>query len=302
MSYYDFIKAKINLIKDKIRKNLLINIVIMSVLQNILIFLIYINSLSYALQCTTNCTFPLNLNGTLEIPAHCIEKTSADSCEFQISSTGYYPYEYFYERLSLSSSNGSYGDSAYVITSLSKDGSISLSYYASYQCKNKDDCARDLMKNKTLDFVKRLPFNYRAIQSDLLPLLTSNFSIGNDDVACFDSKENVRQCGIANKPGACVASQQLRGRKKTSHSCNNEQSEYFGNEQSVNIFDYGSFAMFDIKCNRSLCNGPMTLQAVKEIMFKYNITKTIDGRLNNGSRLSLSFTFLLSIIIFLLFI
>jgi hypothetical protein len=59
------------------------------------------------------------------------------------------------------------------------------------------------------------------------------------------------------------------------------------------MFDLGNYASFSIKCNRSLCNGPVTSQAVKEIVFKYNITKTIEGRLNNGLCLSLSSIFLI---------
>ncbi len=43
-------------------------------------------------------------------------------------------------------------------------------------------------------------------------------------------------------------------------------------------------------CNRTLCNGNSTLKAVKELMFKYNITKTLDGRLNDDGS-----TFIISI-------
>ena len=39
-------------------------------------------------------------------------------------------------------------------------------------------------------------------------------------------------------------------------------------------------ATFEIVgCNRSLCNDNSTLKAVKDIMLKYNVTVTLDGRL-----------------------
>jgi hypothetical protein len=143
------------------------------------------------------------------------------------------------------------------------------------------------------EVLSRPPTNSQAIKDELFPLLSSNFSMGNNDIACFDSNEKVHQCAIATKPGACNIDQQLTGRKTITRSCDNQlifQSQY------VSIYDSGTFARFSIACNRSLCNGPMTLQAVKEVMFKHNITQTIDGRLNHGLRLSLSYPILILLI------
>ncbi len=58
---------------------------------------------------------------------------------------------------------------------------------------------------------------------------------------------------------------------------------------------------FNFQCNRSLCNDQSTLRDVKRIMFKYNITKTLDGRLNHGSRFILSISLLIMMIFSLLF-
>jgi len=172
-------------------------------------------------------------------------------------------------------------------------------YSISHQCKNKDDCAREFSENNMFDIMNRPPVNYQAIRNELFPLLSSNLPIENFDLPCFDSNENVRQCTIAAKPGVCQATDQLIGKQKTNRSCENELST---NPLSVSIYDSSNFATFTMKCNRSLCNGPLTLQTVKEILFKYNVTKTIEGRLNNhGLYLSLSSTFLMLIVIFLLF-
>jgi hypothetical protein len=60
-----------------------------------------------------------------------------------------------------------------------------------------------------------------------------------------------------------------------------------------------NYASFNVHCNRSLCNTQSTLQAAKELMFKYNVIKTPDERLD-GSRLIIS-TSLTIMMIFLLF-
>ncbi|CAF0759623.1 unnamed protein product [Adineta steineri] len=268
----------------------------MSLLRNFIIFLIYINSLSYALQCTTDCSFQSNLSTTFEIPKSCNQIISGKYCGIRMS----FSYSPYYSSLSfnLQHSNYSLGDFYSASVELSDGGSFSFYYSISHHCSHKDDCAIEFANNNIPNIFRRLDFNYRDMHRELVPLLSTNVSIDTTDLPCFDSNERVRQCGIVTKPGLCEATQQLTGRQKTNRTCNYES---YRGEKSVSIYDFGSFASFSITCNRSLCNGPVTQQAVKEIMFKYNITKTIDGRLNNGLRLSLSSTILLSIIIFLLY-
>jgi hypothetical protein len=269
----------------------------MSFLRNLAAFLIYIISLSYALQCTTSCSFSSNLNATFAIPESCDRITSEKFCAFRMSlyQTNYYSSLSF----KIVSSNYSFSEYHYARAALSDYGSIDFSYSISHECKHTDDCALEFAKNKMPDILRRLATNYEDIRNELLPLLSSGSSIEDTDLSCFDIKENVRQCAIAKKPSSCQATQQLMGTKKTNRSCSHD---LYGSKKSVSISDFGQYASFEIKCNRSLCNGPMTLQAVKEVMFKYNITKTIDGRLNNALRLSLSSTFLILLIIVLFFV
>ncbi|CAF0715209.1 unnamed protein product [Adineta steineri] len=268
----------------------------MSLLRNFIIFLIYINSLSYALQCTTDCYFQSNLSTTFEIPKSCNQIILAKNCGIRMS----FSYSPYYSSLSfnLQHSNYSLGDFYSASVELSDGGSFDFYYSIDHTCNHKDDCAIEFANNNIRNILRRLDFNHADLIRELSPLLSTNVSIETSDVACFDSNERVRQCGIVTKPGLCQAAQQLTGRQKTNRTCNYES---YRGEKSVSIYDFGSFASFSITCNRSLCNGPMTQQAIKEIMFKYNITKTIGGRLNNGLRLSLSSTFLLSIIVFLLY-
>ncbi len=59
-----------------------------------------------------------------------------------------------------------------------------------------------------------------------------------------------------------------------------------------------NYAIFNVECNRSLCNT----QSVKNVMFKYNVTVTLDGYLlengsviNYGSKLMISVLFIIMV-------
>ncbi|CAF1660436.1 unnamed protein product [Adineta ricciae] len=134
----------------------------------------------------------------------------------------------------------------------------------------------------------------QTLRDELWPLLESSSPIEDADLSCFDSDENIRQCGLVSRPGICQAAQRLRRNSRTKRGCNNQ---LYTNGKSVTAYDFGSF---EIRCNRSLCDGPLTFQAVKDVMFKYNITKTVDGQLSQGIRHSLSFIFVILIIIHLI--
>jgi hypothetical protein len=264
-------------------------------LQNVILFLIYIISLSYALQCTTNCSYTLNLTSPFVIPESCNQTVSAGRCKFQL--TVWYNNNYSKVAFTAESSTYISNEHLHSMLQIADDSSVALSYSLDYECKDKDNCAKEFARNKASDILKRPKINYRAIHTELMPLLSSLPSTGNVDLQCFNSNENVRQCAIATKRGVCEASHQLIEKKATTRSCDNELK---GSEKYVSMYDSGKYAVFSIKCNRSLCNGPMTMQAVKEIMFKYNVTKTMEGRLNSGLRRTLSSTFRMLIIVYLL--
>jgi hypothetical protein len=263
----------------------------MSIVRILVVCLIYINSLSSALECTTNCYFSINHDSSFQIPAKCNETTSAKQCKVYLSIS--YDYNSTFVTLSASTINFLFDDTHSAMVQLTEYGSIILSYSIARYCNKKDDCARELVYSSMFEIINRPFIDTRPVKDELFPLLASNSSNGNMDVSCFDSNERVRQCAIASKPGSCQLNQQLNGRKSINRSCDNELSM---KSQYIDIYDSGNIASFKIKCNRSLCNGPMTFQAVKEVLFKYNITKTIDGRLNHGLRLSLSYPILLLLI------
>lgn len=240
-------------------------------------------------------------NAPYEIPIDCGQLESGEICEFQVST--YYRYGYLSISLSASSTRPFGGDTYYASIALTKYGDLSYSQSTDHQCKHKDDCARDFSNKFVPMILNQSSIDFEAMKYELLPLLASNLSTETNDMLCFDSNENIRQCAIASKPGVCEVSYELSRRTKPTRSCNRELIEIFGTEPRITMFDFGGrFASLDIKCNRSLCNGPLTSQSVKEILFKYNITKTIEGRLNNGLNLSLSLLIFIFNIILLFFI
>ncbi len=263
----------------------------MSIVRNFVLCLISINSLSYALQCTTNCYFSITFGSLFEIPEKCNETVSAKRCEVYLSIS--YDFNYTFVMISAVPYNSALDDTHHAMVQLTEYGSIIFSYSITRYCNKKDDCARELAFTSMFEILNRPFINYQGMKDELFSLLSSNFSMGNTDVTCFDSNENVRECGIGTKPGVCQLNQQLIGRKTLTRSCDNKLLIKY---QDINIYDSGNLASFTITCNRSLCNGPMTFQAVKELMFKYNITKTIDGRLNHGLRLSLSYSIFILLI------
>ena len=61
-------------------------------------------------------------------------------------------------------------------------------------------------------------------------------------------------------------------------------------------------AELDVYCNRSLCNTHSTLQAVKELMYRYRVTATPDGLLASTSSQLAGSTLLMIMIIFMTFL
>ncbi|CAF4139114.1 unnamed protein product [Rotaria sp. Silwood2] len=158
-----------------------------------------------------------------------------------------------------------------------------FSYDINHVCKNKDDCARNFAEKKIIAMTQR-SFNISNIYTDLERILFKKESL-DDDLLCFDSNEAVRQCAIAGMMGSCQIIDDLIKYNIHRRTCQRHSQE----SASVNIYDSNSFAIMTVKCNRMLCNGPLTIEAVKNVLNHYNITD-VNGRLpGNSSRLSIKY-------------
>lgn len=170
-----------------------------------------------------------------------------------------------------------------------------FSYDINFVCKDEDNCAEKYAQKKVIEMLTQRTYNLTRIYGDLEKILKrQNFS--SNDLACFDTNEAIRQCAISNLIGSCQIIDDLVKRKLYRRSC--QRSSY--DSASVNIYDSDSLAVMTVKCNRMLCNGPLTIEAVKKVLKYYNITD-INGRLPDkcSSMSSLSVFFLFGIVLFL---
>ena len=252
-------------------------------------------SSSSALRCTTNCSFLADLTTPFSIPDHCDQLIEAGKCRGSI----YFWFDrdqyevYFQADPSPSMLTGDNKRS--VLLDFSSDVSA-FSYSIDRACNNEDDCAQGLIIKMTNEILKH-DYNYTAIMAELEPLVTvSDLTPQDPNLQCYNSNETVQPCGTSFENSACVIKDSIT-EKKVSISCD---SEVLIGTAYVSIYqDFeNEFALFDVHCHRSLCNTRFTLDATKQLTYKYNITLTPDGRLD-GSRLITSSLLIIMMILFL---
>ncbi|CAF1541490.1 unnamed protein product, partial [Rotaria sordida] len=72
-----------------------------------------------------------------------------------------------------------------------------------YACKNKDDCARDFAKTMAIEMLQR-QYDISKIKNELKPLISTSPSLNKPIIDCYNSNENIRQCGTSAKPHPCL--------------------------------------------------------------------------------------------------
>jgi hypothetical protein len=169
-----------------------------------------------------------------------------------------------------------------------------FSYDIYHMCKETDYCARIFAEQKIPEMTKR-SYNISNIYSHLQRLLYHKSAL-SENLACFDINEAVRQCTVPGTSGSCQIIDDLIKHKIHKRLCLHSAQE----SASVNIYDSGSFATMNVKCNRMLCNGPLTIAAVKKVLRRHNITD-INGRLVGSSSQILLTRYLFILMAFLSF-
>ena len=250
-----------------------------------------------ALLCTTTCSFTLSLSTPFYIPDQCGQSTLAGKCLGTIQ-FWYDRGEYdVYFRADPSSLILTGDNRRSVLLDFSTDTSIFFSYSIDRVCNNLDDCARDLVADMAKEILPR-NLNYPAIMNELQPLITGPSRITDYPIfQCYDSNGNTQQCGTSFTQGLC-AIEDVVTKNEVSINCDTDDLVGQAYVSIYQSFD-DDFATFGVHCNRSFCNTRSTLDATKEVAFRYNITITPDGRLD-GSRLLIS-TLLISLMMLFLF-
>ena len=244
-----------------------------------LVFFTYFYSCS-ALLCTTSCAFTYNLSTPFSIPDRCNQLISAGKCLGDI--IFWYDhgiYQVFLETDS-SSSIDPEDNKRYVVLDVSRAALTGFSYLIDRACNNRDDCVRQLIGDVANEMLKK-DYNYSGVLNELKPLITSPPSRSLDsNLECYNSNGTVNTCGTSPLTSSCAIIDAI-SQKKLSMTC--ETDLYAGNPYVAIYQSSADDASFDVHCNRSLCNTRSILDAVKELVFKYGITVTPDGRLVNES-------------------
>lgn len=233
-----------------------------------------------ALQCLTNCWHTYNFTTPFNVPSQCNQVVSAGKCRVDFT-FWYYLQEYVVD-FNAESSNTIISTDNQRTTMIEIKQNVSYLFYygISHACQNKDYCSQDFAQAAVREIIDR-KINYISIVNELWPLvLAVSQSANSTDLDCFDSNGNVRQCVTATNYGTCTISDKLT-ENQIIRSCDNDMHATLS---YLSISDSGSDATSNINCNRPLCNEYSALKAIKDIMFKYKVTKTPEGRLNNGSQ------------------
>lgn len=255
----------------------------------ILVFLGSIFNLVNTLQCINNCKMIYSMNQSFVLPSNC-SYISSDRCSVNIL--------FWYEQ------------GQYVVTfpgDLSYDDNLDdnrhfimietvnntfFSYDINHICRDKDDCAVYYAQMKISEMSKRF-YNIPNLYFDLKRILYKNIHT-DDDLLCFDTNEAIRQCLLSGMSGSCQIMDDLSKHRIYRRSCQHHTHQ----SANVNIYDSGSFAMMTIKCNRNLCNGPVTIEAVKHVLNHYGITDK-HGRLSGiSSHMSFDYYLVLLLLLF----
>ena len=255
-----------------------------------LLLLAFFN-LSYGLQCINNCSMNYSMSQPFILPTNCSQKT-AYRCSVKLL--------FWYDRrnytVTFNADSGHENHYAadnryFIMIETAKDKFFS--YEIHHLCKESDDCARLFAEQKIRQMVKR-SYNISRIYSDLQRILNDKLALSKN-LACFDMNEAVRQCTIPGMSGSCQIIDDLIKHKFYRRLCLDSAQQ----SASVNIYDSGSFAMMTVKCNRMLCNGPLTITEVKKILAHHNITDD-HGRIPGRSTQILlnSYLFILMVISF----
>lgn len=260
----------------------------------LLILSVSIFNVLYSLECLHNCSMTYSLDEPFILPMNC-SYISTNRCSvkliFWYEHRNYivtFPGDFLNDQI--------LGDDRQFLM-IQTTMNTFFSYDFNHVCKDRNDCARLFAEKKIFEMRQRL-FNISNIYSDLQRILYKKSTV-SEDLICFDTNEAVRQCAVPGIIGSCQIIDDLVKYKLHRRSC--QRSTY--ESASINIYDSGNFAMMTVKCNRMLCNGPLTVEAVKKVLNHHNITD-INGRLpGNSSRLSyLYLIFLFQYILYVILI
>jgi tetrahydromethanopterin S-methyltransferase subunit F len=139
-----------------------------------------------------------------------------------------------------------------------------FSYQIGYACTDFDDCARTFAEKKMIE-MKEKPYNISSIHDDFDVLLGRSDT--SKELICYDGNQTTNLCSAPDK--LCYLEHHQITNVTDTSSCPKEYN-YF--TASVVVRDQGNGAALLVRCSRDLCNTAETVNAVKQVLFKHQIT------------------------------
>lgn len=235
---------------------------------------------SSALQCTTNCSFSANLKTPFRIPKHCNQSIEAKKCVASvIFRFNLEKYNVYLQADNSSASIDPEDNKRFVLLDYPSYMSSRFSYSIDRACNDQDDCARRLIIDTANEILDR-NYNHTAIVAEIQPLISEPMINRYDyELQCYNSNHNVQDCGTSLKKGSCLLINKI-SQMKISLQCD---TNIFGGDVYVLIYDeiHHDYASIHIQCNSSLCNTRSTLHEVKDVLYRFQVTTSPDGRLKD---------------------
>ena len=207
-----------------------------------------------ALTCLTNCVITGSKGQPLDISSRNCSTAIGHACLTIISYQ--YHSEQYIVMLSTSLSTN-YDRFIYILPS------NYLSYMTGYACSESDSCALEFTRTHLLDLFNRA-YDSQKVSAELAPILEESRPLGTT-LWCFDNETCTG--------GVCKIEYDTRLNLQKARGCQ-EKFDLPG----VSVHDNNSYGSFLVECDRTRCNSPETLNKVKMILAKHNLTDT-NGRI-----------------------
>lgn len=237
-------------------------------------FILLLNiNLNFGLECLTNCTIgPLSFGQPFRIPyGECSQRISKNLCSISL--------KFNYQQQTYVAQFGTYpisNDYIYIT-----NGPY-LSYTIDYTCSDESDCVISYAEFLYDEMVSR---NYNAERIyGQIALYIENPS-RDEPLRCYDMKNEIITC----LPDEICSLE---------YNQNENQIQARGCVTSdlvrIAFYDSGSFAYFDIHCDKDLCNDILTYSYIQTIFVNNDLTDHYGRKLltvSASQRISFSYLF-----------
>ena len=233
---------------------------------------------SFALECLTNCTVgPFSFSQPFYIPyGQCLQRVSKNYCSISL--------KFNYKEQTYVAHFETYpitNDFIYVTSG------PYLSYTIDYTCSNDASCAASYAEDLYDEMVSRNSDAARIYGQ--IALYIEN-SAREQPLRCYDLNNEIVTC-LPDE--MCSLEYNQNDNRIQSRGC------VMSDVARIAFYDSGTFAYFDVHCEKDLCNDMLTFSQIQTIFTNNDLTDS-NGRKRSNSAFRQQITFSFSFLIFLI--